>query len=24
VDGPTVKEGLVVAPHTYAPSEGAQ
>jgi membrane fusion protein (multidrug efflux system) len=24
VDGPTVKEGLVVSPHTYAPPEGAQ
>jgi RND family efflux transporter MFP subunit len=24
VDGPTVKEGLVVSPHTYAPAEGAQ
>jgi membrane fusion protein (multidrug efflux system) len=24
VDGPTVKEGLVVAPHTYVPPQGAQ
>jgi RND family efflux transporter MFP subunit len=24
VDGPTVKDGLVVSPHTYAPPEGAQ